>query len=81
MRSRLLHILGAEHKVDAWLRLPIKEWHNFTVNDMKERGLYTKVCSWFNILSDKQIKEIYDDSYSTKGCRKSPYQLVDELGY
>lgn len=81
MNERLTEVLGESYRAEEWKRTPVKEWHNFTVQDMYERGFYTRVWDWFNKLSDKQIREIYNDGNGIKGCRKSTYQYVNELSY
>lgn len=57
MNTRLVGLLG-EAKVQQWRQTPIKEWHGFTVEDMESYGLRTRVLTWFNKLTDKEILAI-----------------------
>jgi hypothetical protein len=58
MKERLLGLLEDDHQVRQWQQTPIKEWYGFTVEDMQEFGLHTKVLDWFNNLTDKEILAI-----------------------
>ena len=80
MNERLVKVLGATYKAEEWVRFPVEAWHNFSVKDMHEMGYYTKVCSWFNKLSDNNIREMYNGRNGIKRRRESTYQLIDELG-
>ena len=54
MMERLVKLLGVEG-ARQWIQTPIQEWQGFTVADMFQYGLYSRVTEWFQQLTDQEI--------------------------